>query len=395
MAALLPGSSEKRAKAMSALHHLFSRQPLAPLDKWMKERRPSNPEDTFLVPLDFGNSPQSMMSRLLAGVAAIIYQCSSDLFPPESWPVTLARESVLAVGGNTQYTDLELRRVYDAPETGPLGFLATAGMLYQFKSVSTPAFTTRGLERLSAEDFRKDARLLLLESGLGLQGCLNGLLAGLRELKPEEVTALGEAFMPEHPELFGQLARDAAAKPGQPASETLAPWLDQWWEKNLRLQVESALRQIASNHVARVQREAPFEIGLSYFKGEGVAKNYPEAVKWFQKAAERGHPGGIYMLAICYDNGLGVAKDFETALKLLRQAAEVGVIEAQVKLGEYYSDLFSEKRDDAEAWFWFTLAAENGNKVAGALRKNVERKLTPEQLAEAQKRFDALKVPKK
>ena len=34
---------------------------------------------------------------------------------------------------------------------------------------------------------------------------------------------------------------------------------------------------------------AQYNLGLIYFKGEGVPKNDTEAVKWFRKAADQGH----------------------------------------------------------------------------------------------------------
>jgi len=34
--------------------------------------------------------------------------------------------------------------------------------------------------------------------------------------------------------------------------------------------------------------DAQFNLGVMYFKGEGVLKNYKEAAKWYRKAAEQG-----------------------------------------------------------------------------------------------------------
>ena len=35
--------------------------------------------------------------------------------------------------------------------------------------------------------------------------------------------------------------------------------------------------------------EAQNNLGLRYYNGEGVTKDYAEAVKWYRKAAEQGH----------------------------------------------------------------------------------------------------------
>jgi TPR repeat protein len=36
--------------------------------------------------------------------------------------------------------------------------------------------------------------------------------------------------------------------------------------------------------------EAQFNLGLRYYKGEGVRKSRTMALKWFRKAAAQGHP---------------------------------------------------------------------------------------------------------
>ena len=44
------------------------------------------------------------------------------------------------------------------------------------------------------------------------------------------------------------------------------------------------MRQAAERGDAKAQ----YSLGVAYFKGEGVQKNYTEAVKWSLKAAEQG-----------------------------------------------------------------------------------------------------------
>src|SRR5204863_7404906 len=56
--------------------------------------------------------------------------------------------------------------------------------------------------------------------------------------------------------------------------------------------------------------ESQVELGLLYDKGEGVAKDQVEAVKWFRKAAEQNYADAQYNLAICYERGDGVAEDW-------------------------------------------------------------------------------------
>ena len=63
------------------------------------------------------------------------------------------------------------------------------------------------------------------------------------------------------------------------------------------------------------EADAQYNLGLCYYKGEGVRKDQAEAVKWFRKAAEQGHVKGQCNLGVCYDNGEGVPKDDAEAVK--------------------------------------------------------------------------------
>ena len=53
-------------------------------------------------------------------------------------------------------------------------------------------------------------------------------------------------------------------------------------EKDLKGAIELYKRASALGH-----RSANHNLGLIYYKGEGVAVNYPEAAKWFSIAADR------------------------------------------------------------------------------------------------------------
>ena len=50
--------------------------------------------------------------------------------------------------------------------------------------------------------------------------------------------------------------------------------------------------------------EAQVNLGICYSQGLGVEKNDEEALQWFQKAAEAGHPAGKMNLAISYYEGI-------------------------------------------------------------------------------------------
>ena len=49
--------------------------------------------------------------------------------------------------------------------------------------------------------------------------------------------------------------------------------------------------------------KAQYNLGVCYYKGEGVPKNYVEGARWIRKAAEKGYAEAQYKLGIGYDNG--------------------------------------------------------------------------------------------
>lgn len=73
-------------------------------------------------------------------------------------------------------------------------------------------------------------------------------------------------------------------------------------------------------------------MGYMYFNGYGCNKDYSEAFKWFQKAADNGVAAAYAWIALMYSEGIGVAQNYNEALKWFQKAADNGVVRA-------YSDL--------------------------------------------------------
>ena len=102
-------------------------------------------------------------------------------------------------------------------------------------------------------------------------------------------------------------------------------------------------------------------LGNMYEFGEGVERDYAEAVKWYRRAAEQGYALGQYCLGDMYENGKGVAESYPQALALYRKAAEQGNTSAQVSLAGMYENGSGVARDYAEAMKWYRKAAEAGS----------------------------------
>ena len=92
---------------------------------------------------------------------------------------------------------------------------------------------------------------------------------------------------------------------------------------------------------------AQSNLGGMYVNGQGVLQDYAEAVKWFKLAAAQGSEMAQYNLGVMYSKGQGVPMD------------------------------------DVRAHMWFNLVAVKG--AGGKNRDIIAKKMTPQQMAEAQK----------
>ena len=85
---------------------------------------------------------------------------------------------------------------------------------------------------------------------------------------------------------------------------------------------------------------------------------------------------------------LGVSEDdgdYETALREFRPLAEQGHAEAQLNLGIMYSLGLGVPKDHVQAYVWYTLAAGQGDDLAEKFKDHLEKSMTLDQLAEAQR----------
>ena len=103
---------------------------------------------------------------------------------------------------------------------------------------------------------------------------------------------------------------------------------------------------------------AQYNLGVCYRDGQGVDKDYVEAVKWYRKAAEQNVAEAQYSLGLCYANGRGVEKDDVEAARWTRKAAEQNLAQAQCNLGRCYLRGIGVEKNDVEAARWIRKAAE-------------------------------------
>ena len=125
----------------------------------------------------------------------------------------------------------------------------------------------------------------------------------------------------------------------------------------------------------------PFEDGVdAYGKGD-----YATALRLWSPLAEQGNAAAQSNLCFMYDNGRGVTQDYQQATTWYRKAAEQGNARAQTNLGLMYANGQGVPKDYVQAHMWLNLAAAQNDVAATKNRDLVVAKMTPAQIAEAQK----------
>ena len=85
------------------------------------------------------------------------------------------------------------------------------------------------------------------------------------------------------------------------------------------------------------------------------------AFAWFNKAANGGHMGAKYEVAIMYGRGIGVKKNIQQHISLLEDVANLGHAKAQFMLFEIFSQGIIIEADERRAFQWCLKSAESGN----------------------------------
>ena len=106
-------------------------------------------------------------------------------------------------------------------------------------------------------------------------------------------------------------------------------------------------------------------LGSSFIQDKpscGIPIDCARGVELLHRAAELGHSGAKYQLAVMYDRGvLGVRHNAERALRFYQESAEAGDVDAQFNLGLSYRQSDIVAADFGLARFWLQKAADQGH----------------------------------
>jgi hypothetical protein len=126
--------------------------------------------------------------------------------------------------------------------------------------------------------------------------------------------------------------------------------------------------------------KAQSRLGFMYLTGQGVAQSDTEAAKWYRRAADQGDPAAQDSLGSMYY----AAQNYVEAAKWTRLAAEQGHFAAQAALGLMYANGQGVPQDYVLAHMSYNLASVHDQDAIKA-RDGIAAKMTPEQIAEAQR----------
>ena len=119
-------------------------------------------------------------------------------------------------------------------------------------------------------------------------------------------------------------------------------------------------------------------------------RDYARAAQLLLPEAELGRPVAQAYLGYMYQNGFGVPRDYIAAASWLNLAAQQGEPTAQFLLGLLFDKGFGVPQDWVQAEVWLNLAASQASREERdywmRVRDAVAQKLTPNQLADAQRR---------
>ena len=117
--------------------------------------------------------------------------------------------------------------------------------------------------------------------------------------------------------------------------------------------------------------ETNYAIGMLYWMGQGVTKDYFEAAKWLNKAAELGHSGAQGKLGYLYTQGITVQQNYETAFYWFSKAARQGDIDGQYNLGIFYLNGWGTQQDKTMAAQYLAAASAQGDEAAEAVLQDI------------------------
>jgi uncharacterized protein len=126
---------------------------------------------------------------------------------------------------------------------------------------------------------------------------------------------------------------------------------------------------------------ADFDRGLTAY----ASGDFDIAAREFSLLAAKGDKEGQYHLGLLYEEGQGVPKNFDEAVACYTQAAAQGYVDAYFALGEIFISRSAPRIDRISAYRWLEMAAKYGHPRGHDEFERNKKAMTASQLDEAAK----------
>jgi len=138
---------------------------------------------------------------------------------------------------------------------------------------------------------------------------------------------------------------------------------------------------------------AMFTLGAYYGSGYGVPQSQADQLKWFLKAAKLNYTPALEMLGSFYANTTGDGiQNIPKSIEYYTKAAELNSAPAQEHLGMIYQTGEGIPVDLIMSYMWYRIAQKyNESANAASALSFIVKKMTPEQIAEGERRVAAWK----
>jgi len=133
---------------------------------------------------------------------------------------------------------------------------------------------------------------------------------------------------------------------------------------------------------------AQLQLGELYKTGQGVDQDLAQARTWFRRAANGGNVLAMHRVGVMTARGEGGSANTPEAINWFEQAANRGLVDSQYNLGAIYHPAGEGETQDGglqdagKAYYWYSLAAQNGDEQASPLAAGVGATISEDQRAE-------------
>ena len=141
---------------------------------------------------------------------------------------------------------------------------------------------------------------------------------------------------------------------------------------------------------------AQLQLGELFKLGQGVEQDLGQARTWFRRAANGGNVLAMHRIGVMTARGDGGLADTNEAISWFELAANRGLVDSQYNLGAIFhpsNDGSATRIQDAgKAYYWYSLAAKNGDAQSAPLAAGVGASLSAGERQNIDARLDAWKA---